>query len=257
MILAERAPGGGRDRRSHRDPDPTTPTGAAPRAPASGGAAPASDSERIRVGLVDDHHLVREGLRMVLSSDASVEVVGEAASAAEAFGLMAEAPDVLVVDLTLPDRDGVALIRDLSDRRPAVRMVVLSMHREAETVRQALHAGADGYVVKGARSSELLDAIRAVARGERYLHSSVTAAIVDDSMRWMEANSDLSIREREVLTMVASGRSIPATARTLGISPNTVRRHLANISDKTGVRGSAGLARYAVEHGYLRSEEAS
>jgi DNA-binding NarL/FixJ family response regulator len=213
-----------------------------------------SDDRPIKVGLVEDHHLVREGLRMVLSADPRIQVLGEASSAAESFLLLERGPDVLLVDLTLPDRDGVALIRDLMSRRPSLRVVVLSMHREAETVRQALHAGAAGYVVKGAHAVELLEAIRAVMRGDRYLHSSVTAAIVDDSMRWMETGGELSVREREVLVQIAAGRSIPSAARTLGISPNTVRRHLANISDKTGVRGTAALARYAVEHGYLRTE---
>ena len=123
------------------------------------------------------------------------------------------------------------------------------MHREGETVRQALHAGAAGYVVKGARSSDLLDAIRAVSRGERYLHSSVTGAIVDDSMRWMAVGGDLSSREREVLASIASGNTIGATATTLGISPNTVRRHLANISEKLDLHGAAALTRYANEHG--------
>jgi DNA-binding NarL/FixJ family response regulator len=142
----------------------------------------------------------------------------------------------------------------LSARRPEVRVIVLTMHRDAETVRQALHAGAAGYVVKGAHTSELIDAIRAVARGERYLHSSVAGSIIDDSLRWMEVSSPLSAREREILGHIAAGASAGDVGRALGISPHTVRRHVANASAKLGVHGPKALTRYAVEHGLVRDD---
>jgi DNA-binding NarL/FixJ family response regulator len=208
----------------------------------------------IRIALVDDHHLVREGLRLVLSSVEGFEVIGEAATHADAFDLVAStSPDVLVLDLTFPEGDGLPLLRALRTLHPALRVVVLTMDRGSETVRQALVAGAQGYVVKGAHSGELLDAIEAVWRGERYLHSSVTGAIVDDSIRFNRAGSPLSVREREILSLLASGYATGEVSLMLGISVHTVRRHLANLSDKLGIRGRTALVRYAVEHGLVRS----
>ncbi len=127
------------------------------------------------------------------------------------------------------------------------------MHSDPETVRQALAAGAAGYLVKGAQSRELIEAIRAVARGERYLHSSVTGTVVDDSIRWFEAGT-ISTREREVLSMLASGQSPAQIARSLDISVHTVRRHLANVSAKLGIRGMNALTRYAIRNGLARDE---
>ncbi len=207
----------------------------------------------VRVALVDDHHLVREGLRHVLDLQPGILVVGEAADRAEAFDLLAGgAPDIVLLDITYPDDDGLVLLRELTTRRPGIRILVLTMHRDAETVRQALRAGAAGYVVKGARTSELVEAIWAVARGERYLHSSVAGSIIDDSLRWMDVASPLSAREREILSHIASGESAAQVGRALGISPHTVRRHVANLSAKLNLSGPKALTRYAVEHGLLR-----
>src|SRR5690349_19270938 len=122
----------------------------------------------VRVALVDDHHLVREGVRLVLSGAEGLEVVGEAATHQEAFDLVARTrPDVLLLDLTFPEGDGLPLLRALKSLQPSLRVVVLTMDRGSETVRQSLLAGAHGYIVKGARSPELVDAIRAVSRGEQ------------------------------------------------------------------------------------------
>ena len=211
-------------------------------------------SRRIRIALVDDHHLVREGLRLVLSSIDTLEVVGEAATHEEAFDLVADTrPDVLLLDLTFPEGDGLPLLRALKTLHPGLRVVVLTMDRGSETVRQAMVAGAQGYVVKGARSNDLLEAIQAVWRGERYLHSSVTGAIVDDAIRFNRAGSQLSLREREILSLLASGHPPGEVSQMLGISVHTVRRHVANLSDKLGLRGMTALTRYAVEHGLVRS----
>ncbi|MER3417682.1 MAG: DNA-binding response regulator, partial [Chloroflexota bacterium] len=107
------------------------------------------------------------------------------------------------------------------------------------------------YVVKGASRAELVSAIRAVARGERYIHSVVAGAVLDDSLRWLRHGATLSPREREILRLLAGGRSAPAIARDLGISVNTVRRHIANLSEKLGVHGRVALARYALEHEWM------
>jgi DNA-binding NarL/FixJ family response regulator len=207
----------------------------------------------IRVALADDHHVVREGLRLVLASAEGIEVVGGAATQAETYDLVATArPDVLLLDLTFPEGDGLPLLRTLRSLHPTLRVLVLTMHRGSETVRQALLAGAAGYLVKGAHSGELVEAIRAVARGERYLHSSVTGAIVDDSIRWLQGDSRMSIREREILSLIAAGHSPAEVGRMLGISVFTVRRHVANLSAKLGLRGTAALVRYAVQNDLVR-----
>jgi DNA-binding NarL/FixJ family response regulator len=207
----------------------------------------------VRVLLVDDHHLVREGLRLVLEQRLGVRVVGEADDRAAAFEILGSQPvDVVLLDVTYPEDDGLVVLRELGSRWPALRVVVLTMHRDAETVRQALRAGAHGYVVKGAHTSELVDAIHAVVRGERYLHSAVAGAVIDDSLRWMDVASPLSAREREVLVHMASGGTAATVGRALGISPHTVRRHIANLSAKLGVYGPKALTRYAVENGLIR-----
>jgi DNA-binding NarL/FixJ family response regulator len=208
----------------------------------------------IRVALVDDHHLIREGLRLVLQGEDGFEIVGEASDHASAIDLAAtQRPDVLVLDLTFPEGDAMPLLRTLRAREPNLRIVVLTMHSDPETVRQALAAGAAGYMIKGAQSRELVEAIRAVARGERYLHSSVTNAVVEDSIRLFEAGT-MSAREREVLSLLASGQSPAQIAKALGISVHTVRRHLANVSTKLGIRGMNALTRYAIRNGLVRSD---
>lgn len=207
----------------------------------------------LRVGLVDDHNLVREGVRLMLEGAGGIEVVGEAATQAEAQELVASThPDLLLLDLTFPEGDGMSLIRILRSRHPATRILVLTMHRSAETVRQALLAGASGYIVKGAHAGELLQAVRAVGRGERYLHSSVTDAIVEDSIRWQQADGRITAREREILSLVASGVAPAEVGRMLGISIFTVRRHIANLSAKLGLRGTTALVRYAIQHDLVR-----
>ena len=207
----------------------------------------------IRIGLVDDHHLVREGLGLVLGAQSDFEVVGEAANVEEAFDLAATAsPDVLLLDLALPDGDGLSLLRAIRSRYATVRVIVVTMDRGFETVRQALVAGASGYVVKGARAHELCEAIRAVSRGEQYLHSSVTSAIVADSIRMTRTGQQLSVREREILGQLAVGHSPAQIGRMLGISVHTVRRHIANTSAKLSLHGRPALARYAIQHGLDR-----
>jgi DNA-binding NarL/FixJ family response regulator len=210
---------------------------------------------RIQLGIVEDHHLVREGLRLVLSTQPDLEVVGEASDAAEAFQLLEqEVLHVVLLDLTLGDVDGIQLLRSMLERRPDLKVVVVTMHRDAETVRQALLAGARGYVVKGAHSSELFEAIRAVMRGERYLHSSVTSPVVDDSVRWFQAGP-ISPREREILSLLAAGHSAADIGRSIGISIHTVRRHIANLTGKLDVHGTPALVRYAERHGLVRRRE--
>ena len=207
----------------------------------------------LRVAMVDDHQLVREGLRLVLASADGIEVVGEGGSRTEAFDLVEwTRPDVLLLDLTLADGDAMPLVRELCASYPDTRVLILTMHRSPETVRQALLAGARGYLVKGAHAGELIQAIRAVGRGERYVHSSVTDVIVEDSIRLQQGDGTMTMREREILSLIAGGVTPTEVGRRLGISVFTVRRHVANLSAKLGLRGTAALVRYAVERDLLR-----
>ena len=218
-------------------------------------AGPPADP--VRVVVVDDHDVVREGLVLVLSREEGISVVAEAGDAQSCFAAVADQrPDVVILDLTLGDSDGIPLLRELAARNESA-ILVLTMHQDRETVRQALLAGAAGFVVKGARSSELVDAVRAVAQGDRYVHSSVAGIVVEDSVRWLRERNDLSEREREILGLVAAGLTAQMVAERLGISVHTVRRHVANISAKLGTRGLPALVRYALEHDLVRGQEPS
>jgi DNA-binding NarL/FixJ family response regulator len=210
----------------------------------------------IRTMLVDDHAVVREGLRLVLGQQADLTVVGEAGGPGEAIDLAGRVrPDVIVMDIALGRQDGVAGIEAILARVPEARVLVLTMFQDAETLRQCLLAGAAGFVVKGANASDLVDAIRAVHRGERYVHSSVVGLVVDDSLRLWRDGAGLSRREREVLSLLGGGRTPARIGEALGISVHTVRRHLTNTAAKVGVRGSHGLAGYARDHGFARPTE--
>jgi two-component system, NarL family, response regulator NreC len=208
----------------------------------------------IRIGIVDDHALVREGLRLILDAQPDMTVVGEASDAPSAFSLAAQTPNIMLVDLTLDGSDGVALLRDLTARHPRIRLIAVTMHHDEETVRQAFLAGAAGYVVKGAASTELVAALRAVANNQHYVHPVVASVVIVDSLRWLRQSDRLSPREIEVLRLVTAGRTAVETGRALGISAHTVRRHLSNMASKVGVHGRVALTRYALEHNLVLDE---
>jgi DNA-binding NarL/FixJ family response regulator len=211
----------------------------------------------IRVAIVDDHALVREGLRLILGAQPDMEVIGEASDPQGAFELAAGGrAQIMLVDLTLDGADGVALLRDLRARHPRIRLIAVTMHHHEETVRQAFLAGAAGYVVKGAPAADLLGAIRAVANNQHYVHPVVASVLVVDSLRWLRQSDRLSPREIEVLRLVTAGQTAVEAGAALGISAFTVRRHLSNMATKLGVHGRVGLTRYAVEH-HLVHEDAS
>ncbi len=210
---------------------------------------------KIRIGIVDDHELVRDGLRLILQNQPDMEVVGEASEPAGAFAIAAlRKPHIMLVDLTLDGEDGVSLIRDLAARHPHLRLIAVTMHHHQETVRQAFLAGAAGYVVKGAASADLIAALRAVARNQHYVHPMVASVVVVDSLRWLRQADRLSSREIEVLRLITAGRTAIETGQVLGISAHTVRRHVSNVAAKLGVRGRVALARYAVEHHLVHDE---
>jgi DNA-binding NarL/FixJ family response regulator len=209
----------------------------------------------IRIVIVDDHALVREGLRLILESLPDMEVVGESSDATGALSMAALLePDIMLVDLTLDGSDGVALVRDLTARHPQIRVIAVTMHHHEETVRQVFLAGAAGYVVKGAASGDLITALRAVANNQHYVHPVDASVVVVASLRWLRQSDRLSPREIEVLRQVTAGHTAVETGLALGISAHTVSRHLSNMASKVGVHGRVALTRYAMEHHLIYDE---
>lgn len=210
-----------------------------------------------RVLLADDHHVVRAGLRALLESGHQFQVVGEESDglAVEALAV-ATAADVLVLDIALPGLGGLEVLRRVKRRVPRMRVVILTMHTDDGYVAAALRAGADAYVLKCSPSYELVDAIRAVLRGERYLSAPLSEQSVAEWMRrtadaqW-DAIDTLTPREREALHLAAEGLSNPEIARRLGISARTAEAHRGNVLRKLGLRNQAEVVRFAVERSIL------
>lgn len=199
-----------------------------------------------RVMLVDDHSVVRAGLKHLLESDERVTVVGEAANATEAVSRAAELkPDLIVLDITMPGASGLTVLGRLREVSGGAHVVVLSMHSDVEYVREAERLGAAGYVLKDDAAVELADAIAAIRRGERY-RSAKLAKRAEPASR---ADDPLTPREREVLKGIANGQTNKEVATTLGISHRTVETHRENIMRKLNVHTVPGLTRYAIDHG--------
>ena len=209
----------------------------------------------IRVLLADDHSLVRAGIRSLLGAMAEVEVVGEASSGEEALALAARArPDVVLMDIAMKGMTGLEAATALRERLPEVRVVILSMHSGEEYVLQALRAGAAGYLLKDAATGELELALRSVMRGESWFSPAVSRQVVEGYVQRVggEAAADvLTARQREVLRLVAGGKSTKEIAYDLNLSVKTVETHRAQIMERLGIRDVAGLVRYALRTGLV------
>ncbi|MDA8216500.1 MAG: response regulator transcription factor [Dehalococcoidales bacterium] len=211
----------------------------------------------IRVLLVDDQALFREGLHTLLSIQPGLEVVGEAANGEEALRLVAEVhPDVVLMDLRMPVLDGVTATRRLRAEAPSCRVIVLTTFDDDEYIFEGLRAGAVGYLLKDVRSARLVEAIQAAARGESFLEPSVAAKVVAEFARLAERTAGprpqpLSEREREVLGLVAAGASNKEIAAALYITEGTAKNHLTNILGKLGVRDRTQAALKAKELGLI------
>lgn len=213
-----------------------------------------------RLLLVDDHAVVRSGLKMLLGSENDVEIVGEAGTAAEAIEVAGTvAPDVILMDIGLPDLSGIDATREIKKRFPRISIVALTIHEDQEYFFKMLEAGASGYVPKRAAPEELLTAIRAAASGEVYLYPSLAKLLVTDYLSQdhpaeEKANLDgLTEREREVLTYLAEGSTSEEIAVALVISPKTVDRHRENIMRKLNLHSRAELVRYAIRRGIIQA----
>ena len=210
----------------------------------------------IRVVLVDDHAILRSGLRRVLDAEPDIEVVGEAESAERAvFEALANKPDVVVMDLVMPGKSGIEGMPAVFQAAPDVRVLVLSMQDDPRYVREAFEAGAAGYVLKEAADTEVVGALRAVAAGERYVHPTLGARLVAaEAEERKRAEADpLSEREREVLRLLALGHTNQEIAKMLYISVRTAETHRAHIMRKLGLSSRAELVRYALAEGLLEA----
>ena len=210
----------------------------------------------IRVLVVDDHAVVRAGLRRVLEAEDDIEVVGEAGSGERAlYEAIESKPDVVVMDVVMPGKSGIEVTPEVLRTVPTARVLVLSMQDDPRYVRAAFEAGASGYVLKEAADSEVVGAVRMVAAGERYLHPALGARLVAAEVeeRRRASEDPLSDREREVLRLLALGHTNQEIAEMLFISVRTAETHRAHIMRKLGLSSRAELVRYALAHDLLDS----
>ena len=211
----------------------------------------------IRVLIVDDHAVVRTGLRRVLEAEPDIDVVGEAPDAERAvFEAIENKPDIVLLDVMMPGKSGIEGMPALLQAVPDARVLILSMQDDPRYVREAFEAGASGYVLKEAADTEVVDAVHAVAAGERYVHPSLGARLVAADMdeRRRAASDPLSDREREVLRLLALGHTNQEIASMLFISVRTAETHRAHIMRKLGLGSRAELVRYALAEGLLEPD---
>jgi two-component system response regulator NreC len=208
----------------------------------------------IRAVIVDDHAVVRSGLRLVLEAEEDIEVVAEAPDARQAvFEARAQRPDVILLDVVMPGRSGIEAIPDLLNESPDSKILVLSMQDDPAYVREALGAGAHGYVLKEAADAEVVAAVREVADGRAYVHPTLGARLVaaDAEERSRAEQDPLSEREHEILRLLALGHTNQEIASRLFLSVRTVETHRAHIMQKLRISTRAELVRYALEQGML------
>jgi DNA-binding NarL/FixJ family response regulator len=212
---------------------------------------------KTRILLADDHAVVRHGLRMVLEAQPDLDVVAEAGDGIEAVARgLEDDVDLAVIDITMPRMTGLHAARELHRRRPGLRILMLSMHENERYLYEALKAGASGYVLKTVADRDLVEAVRAAMRGEKFLYPGGMTPLIEDFLR--RARQDLPVREdpltpreQEVVKLVAEGYTNKQIAETLVISEKTVERHRANILEKLGMRDRVELTRYAIRHGLI------
>ena len=209
----------------------------------------------ISIILVDDHKMVREGLKALIEKQSDMKVVAEADSGTSSIELIKEhGPDIVVMDISMPDMNGIEATKEILKSCPRTKVVILSMHADRRFATGALNAGALGYVLKDSASDELILAIRNIYNGEIFLSSKITEVVVKDyvskqSLKQKHAVSELSLREKEVLKHLAEGKTTKGTASELGISIKTVEAHRHQIMEKLQLHSIAELTKYAIREG--------
>ena len=212
----------------------------------------------ISVFIADDHAVVRDGLRLLIETQSDMKVVSEASNGREAARQVLHAnPDVVIMDLAMPELNGVEATRQIRENCPATKVIILSMHSSSEHIFQALKAGAHGYLLKESAGMEVISAIRVVHSGKRYLSEKIGDVMIDEYIHNREVVetgsplSKLSTREREILQLVVEGKSSADIGRTLFISPKTVETYRSRLMQKLGISDLAGLIRFAMQHGII------
>lgn len=213
---------------------------------------PMSEAEIIKVMIVDDHPIVRNGLEASLLSDPGLELFGLAKSGIEALALCQEsAPDVILMDVVMPDMDGLETTRAILDRHPQVKIIVLTSFPEEDLIQRALEAGAIGYLIKNVSIGTLSNAIRSAYSGQSTLSPEATQALVQYRSKPQDLGDDLSERERQVLVLVVQGMSNEEIAEKLVISPYTVKNHVSACISKLGANNRTQAATIAIENGLI------
>jgi len=215
-----------------------------------------ADKARLRIVLVEDHAILRDGIKVLIDMESDFQVVGDFCRVDESLaGIRDLQPDLVVTDLALPGRSGIELLAEIRQLSPLTRKLVLTAHENEEYIRAALNAGADGYVLKDANSAELMLAIRTVSLGQQYLCKAIADKILsgylsgDQRHAGAAAAQPITGREREVLTRIALGNSNKLIARELGVSPKTVEKHRSNLMRKLQLHNAAAITTYAIRNG--------
>lgn len=215
---------------------------------------------KIRVLLADDHSIVREGVKMILAKESDIEVAGEASDGQQALDLVERLkPHVIVMDISMPGMGGIEATQLVKERHPAVNVLALTMHEDESYVFRLLRAGASGYVLKRAAAQDLVQAVRAAAKGEAFLYPSVARKVVEDYLKRVEMGEEreryggMTQREKEILTLIAQGLSNKQIGERLYISIKTVQTHRAHILEKLGLHDRTELVRYAIRKGLIEA----
>ncbi|HEY7305526.1 MAG TPA: response regulator transcription factor [Bryobacteraceae bacterium] len=207
----------------------------------------------INILLADDHAIVRQGLKLILSANPDLHVAGEAANGREAVDLARKLkPDIVLMDVAMPELSGIEATRQMIADNPRTRVLVLSMHKEAVYVREILRAGARGYILKDAIDTELVAAVRSVAGGDGYISPAISGALLSEYRQNITDPLDLlSSREREVLQLIAEGKTNKEVASQLNLSVYTVDSHRGKIMEKLNLHSTGDLVRFAMKHGLV------
>lgn len=214
----------------------------------------------IGILLVDDHAIIRQGLRSLLEKQPDLEVIAEAADGRKAIELVREVlPDIVIMDVTMPSLNGIEATRQICSTFPEVKVIALSIHSNRRFIGDMLQAGAAGYILKDSLFEELIRAIKAVTAGDRYLSPKITGVVVDDYIKHLSTSADsplatLTSREREVLQLVAEGRSTKQVALELHVSTKTIEANRRQIMEKLELHSVAELTKYAIREGLTSLE---
>ncbi|MDO9043342.1 MAG: response regulator transcription factor [Desulfocapsaceae bacterium] len=214
----------------------------------------------VRLALVDDHAIIREGLRSLLGQNSFIEIVGEAATGRECLARIEEwRPDVVIMDISMPDINGIEVTRILKNQWPQIKVIIFSMHSTSEYIYRAFQAGTCGYVLKESIGSELINAIKAVQSNKRYLSKSLDDTDLEMNILAAAKSplTSLSNRERQVLQLVVEGATSASIANRLTLSPKTVETYRSRIMEKLGLHDIPSLVKFAIQHGLTSIEQAN